>query len=89
MDCFGGLESAVTYQSARCRNAVARIAPFKLKCAKHMFPKGSIHPLDYDEDVFYMRSELIIKMIFLLDQLDHLNIVVNAAFDLDSRFWNA
>ena len=28
------------------------VAPFKIKCAKHMFPKGSIHYLNYDEDVF-------------------------------------
>ena len=47
-----GSEAAITYQCARHRNAVARIAPFKIKCAKHMFPKGSIHHLAYDEDVF-------------------------------------
>ena len=37
---------------AKRRNAAARIAPFKLKCAEHMFPKGSIHHLYYNEDAF-------------------------------------
>ena len=30
----------------------ARITPFKIKCAKHMVIKGSIHCHDYDDDVF-------------------------------------
>ena len=47
-----GSEDATTCQCERHGNAVAWIAPFKLKCAKHMFPKGSIHHLDYNEDVF-------------------------------------
>ena len=47
-----GSEFAITYQCAKHRNVAARIAPFKVKCAKHMFPKGSIHRLAYDEDVF-------------------------------------
>ena len=42
----------LTYQCAEHRNATARIAPFKSKCARHMVTKGSIHHLDYDEDVF-------------------------------------
>ena len=42
----------LTYQCAKHRNTAARIVPFKLKCAKHMFSKGSIHHLAYDEDVF-------------------------------------
>ena len=37
---------------AKRRNAAARIAPFKIKCAEHMFPKGSIHHLYYNEDAF-------------------------------------
>ena len=49
---FDGSEATITYQCAKHRNAAARIAPFKLKCAKHSFAKGSIHRLDYDEDVF-------------------------------------
>ena len=49
---FDGSEAAITYQCAKHRNAAARIAPFKVKCAKHMFPKGSIHHMAYDEDVF-------------------------------------
>ena len=45
-------------QSLRCmlcakhRDATARITPFKIKCAKYSFTEGSIHHLDYDEDVF-------------------------------------
>ena len=46
-------EDAVTCQRARYGNAATRIAPFKVKCAKHMFPKGSIHHLAYDEDVLH------------------------------------
>ena len=42
----------LTCQRAWHGNAAVRIATFKLKCAKYMFPKGSIHHLDYDEDVF-------------------------------------
>ena len=49
---FDGSEDAITYQCAKHKNAAVRIAPFKIKCAKHMFPKGSIHHLAYDEDVF-------------------------------------
>ena len=40
------------YQCAKHRNTASRIAPFNLKCAKHMWIKGSIHYHDYDEDVF-------------------------------------
>ena len=47
-----GSEDAITCQCAKHRNAAARIAPFKLKCAKHSFTKGSLHHFDYDEDVF-------------------------------------
>ena len=47
-----GSEATITCQCARHRNAAARIAPFKLKCAKHSFTKGSLHHFDYDEDVF-------------------------------------
>ena len=32
---FGGSEDAITYQFTKHRNVAARIAPFKLKCAKH------------------------------------------------------
>ena len=49
---FDGSEDAITCQRARHGNAAARIAPFKSKCARHMVAKGSIHHLDYDEDVF-------------------------------------
>ena len=49
---FGGSEDAITCQYARHRNAAARIAPFKIKCVKHMFPEGSIHYMDYDKDIF-------------------------------------
>ena len=49
---FSGLKDAITYQCARHGNAASRITPFKLKCAKHSFIKGSIHHLDYDGDVF-------------------------------------
>ena len=49
---FGGSEDAVTCQCMKYRNTAVRIAPFKLKCAKHMFSKGPIHHLDYDEDAF-------------------------------------
>ena len=56
-------EDAITYQCAKHRNAAAWIATFKVKCAKHMFLKGSIHHLAYDEDVFtciqnYMKRHL-------------------------------
>ena len=37
---FDGSEDAITYQCTKHRNAVARIAPFKLKCAKHSFTNG-------------------------------------------------
>ena len=47
-----GSEDAITYLCVKHRNAAARIAPFKVKCAKHSFIEGSIHHLDYDEDVF-------------------------------------
>ena len=36
----------------RHRNAASWIVPFKIECAKHGFAEGSIHPQDYDEDVF-------------------------------------
>ena len=38
-----GSEDAVTYQCVRHGNAAARVVPFKVKCTKHMFPKGSAH----------------------------------------------
>ena len=47
-----GSEDAVTSQRARHGNAAARIAPFRIKCAKHSFTEGPIHRLDYDKDVF-------------------------------------
>ena len=37
---FDGSEATIAYQCAKYRNAAARIAPFKLKCAKHGFTKG-------------------------------------------------
>ena len=40
------------YQCAKHRNAASRIAPFKLKCAKHSFTEGSNHHGGYDKDVF-------------------------------------
>ena len=49
---FDGSESAIIYQCAKHRNVAARIAPFKLKCAKHSFTKESLRHLDYDENVF-------------------------------------
>ena len=49
---FDGSEAAITYQCVKHRNTAARIAPFKIKCAKHMVIKGSIHCHNYDEDVF-------------------------------------
>ena len=49
---FDGSEAAITYQCTKHRNAAARIAPFKIKCAKHGCVEGSIHHLDYDEGVF-------------------------------------
>ena len=49
---FDGSKDVVACQCARHGNITAQIAPFKLKCVKHGFAEGSIHPQDYDEDVF-------------------------------------
>ena len=61
---FDGSEDAITYQCARHGNVAFRIAPFKLKCAKHMFPKESIHHLDYDEDVFTCVQAMNVSNVF-------------------------
>ena len=45
---FGRSKDAIAYQCAKHRNTAAQIAPFKVKCAKHMFLKESIHRLDYN-----------------------------------------
>ncbi len=47
-----GLKGVNINEDLTSGNAAARIAPFNLKCAKHMREKGSIHCHDYDEDVF-------------------------------------
>ena len=47
-----GLEDASIREDSKLSNAAARIAPFKIKCAKHMVIKGSINCHDYGEDVF-------------------------------------
>ena len=49
---FGRSEDAITCQCERHGNAASWIALFKSKCAKHMFPKRSIHHRYYDENVF-------------------------------------
>ena len=47
-----GLESASIHEDSMPSNAAARIAPFNLKCTKHMWIKGLFHCHDYDEDAF-------------------------------------
>ena len=49
---FDGSEAAITCQCAKHWNATYRVASFKIKCTKHSFVEGSIHHLDYNEDVF-------------------------------------
>ena len=47
-----GWEAASTNEDLKSGNATAWIAPFKFKCAEHVWIGGSIHCHDYDEDVF-------------------------------------
>ena len=47
-----GLESASIHEDSKPSNVVARVATFKIKCAMHMWIKGSIHRYDYGKDVF-------------------------------------
>ena len=61
---FDGSETAITYQCAKHRNVASWIAQFKVKCAKHVFPKGSIHHLDYDEDVFTWIQAINVSDVF-------------------------
>ena len=49
-----GLEDASIHEDSKSGHTVARIVPFKLKCAKHMVIKESIQCHDYDEDVFHV-----------------------------------
>ena len=52
---FGGSEDAITYQCARHKNAASRIAPFKIKCAKHSF-RGVDPSSGLRRGCFYMHS---------------------------------
>ena len=59
---FDGSESAIIYQCARHRNAASRIAPFKLKCANHMF-RGIDLSSGLQRGCFCMRSNYILLTI--------------------------
>ena len=73
---FDGSEAAITYQCAKHMNAAARISPFKVKCAKHMFPKGrSITWLTTRMFLHAFRVLVFFQSSVLLCKLHHQEIV--------------